>query len=50
MKRIYQEDLEQVATSVRFQDTLDLPGTKVAPPRASIDRLLRANYPRGILP
>jgi len=49
-KRIYQEDLEQVAASVRFQDVLDLPGTEDAPARASIDRLLRANSPRGILP
>ena len=49
-KRIYQEDLEQVAASVRFQDTLDLPGTEDAPPRPSIDRLLRANSARGILP
>ena len=49
-KRVYQEDLEQVAASVRFHDALDIPATGDAPPRESIARLIRANSPRGVLP
>jgi hypothetical protein len=49
-KRIYQEDLERVATTARFHDVLDLPAEGEAPPRAGIERLVRSNWPKGILP
>ncbi len=49
-KRVYQEDLEPAATAVRFQDVLDLPPAGEVPAAAAIERLARANWPKGVLP
>lgn len=51
LKRIIQEDLEEEATKVRFQDILPSLPTKGKPlPRAALERVLAGNRPRGLIP
>jgi len=51
LKRVLQENLERAATLVRFQDfapAIETVGRSL--PRAALDRQMRKNLPRGILP
>lgn len=50
LKRIYQEDLEEEATRVRFQDFLPLTPTGEPLPRPALERAASGNRPRGGLP
>lgn len=51
MKRIIQEDLEEEATRVRFQDLLpSLPTNGKPMPEWSLRRVLRKNRPHGLIP
>ena len=49
-KRIYQEDLEEDATRVRLHELLPFSPVGEALPAQAIDKVDRANLPRGVLP
>jgi len=49
-KRIYQEDLEEDATRVRLHELLPFLPVGEALPAQAIDKVDRANLPRGVLP
>lgn len=49
-KRIHQEDLEEIATSVRMSDRIPMPPVGPEPDKDIIDRLAKANRPQGIIP
>ncbi len=51
LKRIYQEDLEEIASRVRFQDLpLSLPVKGEQLPKSALDRVIAANQPKGVIP
>ena len=49
-KRIYQEDLEEDATRVRLHELVPFSPVGEALPAQAIDKVDRANLPRGVLP